>query len=102
MSAWTPAEEPARPAEAAGGVPTGTPDPSSSVPAARVRAVRVRTVVFGLVVLAISVVTLVSLVSDVRVDRGAVALVLLIAAGAALVAGGLGAAVREARGGPGA
>lgn len=63
---------------------------------------RVRTVVFGLVMLTISVLSLVALLTDVRVDGGVVGLGLLIGAGAALVAGGVAAAVREAKGGPGA
>jgi hypothetical protein len=66
------------------------------------RPVRVRTVVFGLVLLAISVVSLVALLTDVRVDDGVVSVSLLIGAGIALVAGGVAAAVREAKGGPGA
>lgn len=66
------------------------------------RSLRVRTAVFGLVMLAISVVSLVALLTDVRVDGGIVGLGLLIGAGAALVAGGVAAAMREARGGPGA
>lgn len=66
------------------------------------RPLRVRTLVFGLVMLAISVVSLVALTTDVHVDSGVVGLGLLIGAGAALVAGGVAAAMREARGGPGA
>jgi hypothetical protein len=67
----------------------------------RRRGVRVRTVVFGLILLAISVSVLVTLLTKARVDATAVTFVVLIGAGAALVAGGLAAAVREARGGPG-
>lgn len=66
------------------------------------RLLRVRTVTFGLVMLAISVISLVALLTDVRIDGGVVGLGLLIGAGAALVAGGIAAAAREARGGPGA
>jgi hypothetical protein len=58
-------------------------------------------VVFGLVLLAISASVLVTLLSTMRVDATAVTVVALIAAGTALLAGGLTAAVREARG-PGA
>jgi hypothetical protein len=65
------------------------------------RGIRVRTVVFGLVLLAISASVLVTLLSTMRVDATAVTVVALIAAGTALLAGGLAAAVREARGGPG-
>jgi hypothetical protein len=65
------------------------------------RGVRIRTLVFGLVLLAISASTLVTLLTTTRVDGTAVTLVVLIGAGAALVAGGLAAAVREGRGGPG-
>jgi hypothetical protein len=66
------------------------------------RTPRVRTVTFGLVILAISVISLVALMTDVRIDGGVVGLGLLIGAGVALVAGGIAAARREARGGPGA
>ena len=66
------------------------------------RPLRVRTVVFGLVMLTISVISLVALLTEVHVDSGVVGLGLLIGAGAALVAGGVAAAVREAKGGPGA
>jgi len=71
------------------------------VPARQRRGVRMRTMVFGLVLLVISVSVLVTLLTTARVDATAVTLVILIGAGAALVAGGLAAAVREARGGPG-
>lgn len=67
----------------------------------RWRRIRVRTVVFGLVLLAISASVLVTLLSTMRIDATAVTVVALIAAGTALLAGGLAAAVREARGGPG-
>jgi hypothetical protein len=66
------------------------------------RGIRVRTVVFGLILLAISASVLVTLLTTARVDATAVAFVVLIGAGAALLAGGVAAAVREARGGPGA
>jgi hypothetical protein len=66
------------------------------------RGIRVRTVVFGLILLAISASVLVALLTTARVDATAVAFVVLIGAGAALLAGGVAAAVREARGGPGA
>jgi hypothetical protein len=87
--------------------PAPAPDAPDTTPVAvtapRVRRTpRVRTVVFGLVMLAISVVSLVALMTDVQVDSGVVGLGLLIGAGAALVAGGAAAAVRESRGGPGA
>ena len=75
------------------GIPAGAVRPR--------RGIRVRTLVFGLVLLAISASVLVTLMSTVQVDATAVALVVLIGAGAALIAGGLAAAVREARGGPG-
>lgn len=90
---------PDAPATAAETSPEATPP----APAPRVRrSPRVRTVVFGLVMLAISVVSLVALMTDIQVDGSVVGLGLLIGAGAALVAGGAAAAVREARGGPGA
>ena len=72
------------------------------VPVSERRTLRVRTVVFGLVLLAIAGTTLVGVLTDVAVDGGAVFLVLLVLAGVALLGGGLAAAVKEARGGPGA
>jgi ABC-type nickel/cobalt efflux system permease component RcnA len=63
----------------------------------RARRVRLRTVVFGLALLAISVMAGLSIVTDVTVDGVAVALALLIGAGLALVVGGLASAVRESR-----
>jgi hypothetical protein len=77
-------------------------DPAPPQPSRTSRAPRVRTVTFGLVILAISVISLVALMTDARIDGGVVGLGLLIGAGAALVAGGISAAMREARGGPGA
>jgi hypothetical protein len=65
------------------------------------RGVRVRTVVFGLVMVALAVLSLVAMLTDVRLDGSVVGLVLLVGAGAALVGGGIASAVREARGGPG-
>jgi hypothetical protein len=85
------------------GDPVSAPEGATAdAPTRTRRPVRVRTTVFGLVLLAISVVSLVALLTDVRVDGGVVGLSLLIGAGIALVAGGVGAAVREAKGGPGA
>ncbi|HET9656452.1 MAG TPA: hypothetical protein VFP72_13935 [Kineosporiaceae bacterium] len=76
---------------------------TGSAPTGKVRrGIRVRTVVFGLILLAISTSTLITLLSSIRVDGTAVTVAVLIGAGALLVAGGLAAAVREARGGPGA
>ena len=66
------------------------------------RGIRVRTLVFGVVMLVISIVTLITLTTAVRVDGAAIGLTLLLGAGAILVAGGAASAVREARGGPGA
>jgi hypothetical protein len=59
-------------------------------------------VVFGFVMLAIAGTVLVAEVTGVRVDGGAVLLVVLVLAGLALLGGGVAAAAKEARGGPGA
>ena len=71
-------------------------------PIDRMVRVSLRTVVLGLSLLAISVLVLLTQLASVQVDATAVLLVLLLAAGAALVAGAVAAAVRESRGGPGA
>lgn len=65
------------------------------------RPVRARTVVLGLAALAVAVSVLVGSLTDVRVNGGAVALAVLIGAGAVLLGAGVLAAVREANGGPG-
>jgi hypothetical protein len=72
------------------------------VPAPQRRAPRIRTVVFGLVMLAVACTAVVAGTTDVRVDGGAVALVVLVLAGVALLGGGIAAAAKESRGGPGA
>lgn len=72
------------------------------VPVSERRTLRVRTVVFGLVMLAIAGTVLVGVLTNVAIDGGAVFLVLLVLAGIALLGGGLAAAVKEAKGGPGA
>jgi hypothetical protein len=82
--------------------PTATPAPSAVAVAAdrpqRVRrGVRIRTVVFGVVMLVISGASLVALLTPVHVDGGIIGLSLLIGAGAALLVGGLTAAVRDVR-----
>jgi hypothetical protein len=61
------------------------------------REVRIRTVVFGLVALAVSVASLIGTVSPTRLNAGLLGLWLLIGAGAALLLGGLFAAVRDIR-----
>jgi hypothetical protein len=79
--------------------------PSAGVPGAAPahrRTPRIRTLVFGLVMLAVAGTVMVASVADVRVDGGAVFLVVLVAAGVALLGGGIAAAAKEARGGPGA
>ena len=81
----------------------GAPEPgatavepwSPSVP--RSRGPRMRTLVLGLVLLAISGTTAVRLLTDIHVDNGVVALVLLLVAGALLLGGGVLGAAREAR-----
>ncbi|HEY6796551.1 MAG TPA: hypothetical protein VI248_17890, partial [Kineosporiaceae bacterium] len=73
-------------------------DPGAAPGQAAVRrGIRVRTIVFGLVMMVISAVSLVSLLTRVRVDAGIVVLGVLIGAGAALLIGGLTAAVRDVR-----
>lgn len=79
-----------------------TAAPTAEAPIWGRRPVRVRTVVFGLVLLTISVISLISLLTDVRIDGSVVGLGMLIGAGVALLAGGMVAASREAKGGPGA
>ena len=98
---------------ASGPNPTPDADPAPGTDAAPVaaasmgpalsegRGVRIRTIVVGLVMLTISIVTLVALTTGVRVDGSAIGLLLLLGAGAVLVAGGAASAMREARGGPG-
>jgi hypothetical protein len=66
-------------------------------PSSRPRGPRMRTLVLGLVLLAISVTSAVRLLTDVHVDNGVVALVLLLVAGALLLGGGVLGAAREAR-----
>jgi hypothetical protein len=72
------------------------PPPVRSQPVAR-RSPRMRTLVLGLVLAAVSVTTLVHLLTDVNVDGGAVALGVILVAGVLLVAGGVASATRDAR-----
>jgi hypothetical protein len=65
------------------------------VPAAR--GPRMRTLVFGLVLLTVSGTTGIRLLTNVHLDYGVVLLVLLLVAGALLLAGGVLGAAREAR-----
>jgi hypothetical protein len=58
-----------------------------------------RTVVLGLVLLAVSAVSLLRVLTDVDVDDSLVALILLVVAGALLLGGGVASAAREARAG---
>ncbi len=78
-----------------------TPEPVTSKRVGG-RGIRVRTVVLGLIAMAVSASVLVGSLTRARLDGTLVTLVILIGAGAALLAGGIAAAVREARGGPGA
>jgi hypothetical protein len=107
MSDWTP--QPERSSQEPGYEPEPVREPVTQQviepgldPAPERRGLRVRTVVFGAVMLVISIVTLVALTTGIRVDGAAIGLILLLGAGAILVAGGAASAVREARGGPGA
>ena len=83
---------------------SSNPVTSNLVPTERVggRGIRVRTVVMGLIAMAVSASVLVGSLTQARLDGALLTLVVLIGAGAALLAGGIAAAVREARGGPGA
>lgn len=83
-------------------VPGSTAGSSGTVGSTGARPpVRIRTVVFGLVLLAIAGVSLLAALTEVRVDGAGVLLVLLVGAGLALLGGGIAAAAKEARGGPG-
>ena len=79
------------------GTGTGTGSSGQGDPGRERRGFRVRTVVFGLVMLAISVTSLVTLLTPVHLDAATVGLALLIGAGAALLLGGLSAAIRDVR-----
>lgn len=89
------------PAEAVQAVPPVQPlaaaEPYAAAP--RTRAPRMRTLVLGLVLAAVSVTTLLELLTGVHVDGGAVALAVLIVSGVLLVAGGVVATARDARSG---
>jgi len=61
------------------------------------RGIRMRTVVLGLVLLAISVTSLLRVLTDVRIDDSLVLLILLVVAGALLLGAGVASAAREAR-----
>jgi len=89
-------------------VAPATPPPATSVETAdgetadgadgrHRRGVRIRTVVFGLVMLALSVAGLLDVLTSLRVDGAAIGLALLVGAGAALLLGGLAAALRDVR-----
>jgi hypothetical protein len=58
---------------------------------------RMRTLVFGLVLLTVSGTTTIRLLTHLHVDYGVVLLVLLLVAGALLLAGGVLGAARESR-----
>jgi hypothetical protein len=79
-----------------------SPDPlpaRSPAPGRAARGIRMRTVVLGLVLLAVSVTSLLRVLTDVHVDDSLVVLVLLVVAGALLLGGGVASAAREARAG---
>src|SRR3954454_5393440 len=88
------APEPAPPAAGA-----GSPGVEPFDPSPRRRGPRMRTVVLGLVLAAVSVTSLVRLLTAVHVDDGAVGLPVLIVAGLLLLGGALLAAARDARDG---
>ncbi len=83
-----PAEEPVAQAPAAVAVPSPR------------RTVRMRTVVLGLVLLTVAATSAVRLLTDVDLDNGIVALVLLLVTGALLLGGGALEAAREGRRSP--
>ena len=84
-------DEPAAPEPGASAVAPYQP----ALPAAR--GLRMRTLVFGLVLLTVSGTATIRLLTHVHVDYGVVLLVLLLVAGALLLAGGVLGAAREAR-----
>ena len=83
--------EPAAPEPGATAVVPYDPAPPAT------RGPRMRTLVFGLVLLTVSGTATVRLLTHVHVDYGVVLLVLLLVAGALLLAGGVLGAAREAR-----
>jgi hypothetical protein len=80
--------------------PVAPAGPERPAPAGRTP--RIRTLVFGLVMLVVAGTVLAATIADLRVDGGALVLGVLVLAGVALLAGGIAAAAKEARGGPGA
>jgi len=89
-----PSEETRVPAPTAA---TGPPAATVDRPVRVRRGIRVRTMVFGVVMLVISGASLVALLTKVHVDGGIVGLALLVGAGAALLLGGLSAAINDVR-----
>jgi len=83
--------EPAAPEPGATAVVPYDPAPPAT------RGPRMRTLVFGLVLLTVSGTATIRLHTHVHVDYGVVLLVLLLVAGALLLAGGVLGAAREAR-----
>lgn len=79
--------------------PPAAPAPAPAAVAVEVprRGVRMRTVVLALVLLTVTVTSAVRLVSDVDLDNGVIALVLLLATGGLLLGGGALEAAREGR-----
>ncbi len=84
-------DEPAAPEPGATAVVPYDPAPPAT------RRPRMRTLVFGLVLLTVSGTATIRLLTHVHVDYGVVLLVLLLVAGALLLAGGVLGAAREAR-----
>lgn len=82
------------------GKPASGPD-TADLADRRWPGLRTRTLVFGLLLLAISGILLVALFGHHRIDGTVIPVVLLVGAGAGLLAGGIAATLREARGGPG-
>ena len=83
--------EPAAPEPGATAVVPYDPPPPAT------RSPRMRTLVFGLVLLTVSGTATIRLLTHVHVDYGVVLLVLLLVAGAMLLAGGVLGAAREVR-----
>ena len=88
---------PLSPVEEPAAEPAPSPVPAAVAVTPRRRALRMRTIVFGLVLLTVSGVSAVRLLSDVDLDNGVVALVLLLVTGALLLGGGALEAAREGR-----
>jgi hypothetical protein len=76
--------------------PAPQPGPVTAPDRAPARLMRLRTVIFGLMLLAVSVLSVIGATTEVPLSASWVAVAILVGAGFVLVAGGLSAALREA------